>query len=71
MSDIYYPGWDVSIDGQPAKLVLTDYALRGVVVPAGAHRVRLTFRPSSLWVGAAISVASLIELASICVVSRR
>jgi hypothetical protein len=71
MSDIYYPGWDVSIDGQPAKLVLTDYTLRGVVVPAGAHRVRFTFRPTSLWVGAAISVVSLIALAGICVVSRR
>jgi hypothetical protein len=71
MSDIYYPGWGVSIDGQPAKLVLTDYTLRGVVVPAGAHRLRFTFQPASLWVGAAISVASLIALGGICVVSRR
>lgn len=70
MSDIYYPGWDVSIDGQPAKLVLTDYVLRGVVLPAGPHRVRLTFRPTSLWVGAAISGASLIVLAGICIVWR-
>lgn len=61
-SDPFYPGWEATIDGQPAKLIRADYALRGVELPAGEHLVRFEFRPASFYYGAFISVLSLVGL---------
>jgi uncharacterized membrane protein YfhO len=47
-SEIYYPGWTATIDGEQAKLGRVDYVLRALNVPAGEHEVVLTFKPSSI-----------------------
>ncbi|MFN7944590.1 MAG: YfhO family protein [Blastocatellia bacterium] len=47
LSEIYYPGWRARIDGQRTRIYRTDYTLRGLVVPAGAHRIELIYRPAS------------------------
>jgi len=56
LSEMYYPGWDAEIDGQPAPIVRTDYVLRGVALPAGAHHIRFVYRPRSVAVGMTISL---------------
>jgi hypothetical protein len=61
-SDVFYPGWQATIDGAHAEIFQTNYALRGVAVPAGTHTIRFEFKPLSLHRGASISVASLIVL---------
>lgn len=61
-SDAYYPGWQATIDGEHAQLFQTNYALRGLPVPAGTHTIRFEFKPLSLHQGASISVASLLLL---------
>ena len=43
VSENYYPGWKAIADGKDALVVRTDYSLMGVVLPAGATRVELTF----------------------------
>ncbi|MCL4390448.1 MAG: YfhO family protein [Patescibacteria group bacterium] len=40
LTDNFYPGWQATIDGQKTTIYLTDFAFRGVVVPAGQHVVR-------------------------------
>jgi len=61
-SDVFYPGWRATVDGAPAHLYQTDYALRGVPIPAGTHIVRFEFRPLSFYYGLAISALSLLLL---------
>jgi hypothetical protein len=57
LSDAYYPGWVALLDGaDPLPLVRADFLLRGVVIPAGKHRVVLEFRPRENRIGAAISL---------------
>jgi hypothetical protein len=63
LSEIFYPGWRVTIDGQPASILQTNYVLRGVCVLAGRHRVVFSFAPSSLRIGAAVSFLSLLLVA--------
>jgi hypothetical protein len=63
VSDVDYPGWLASVDGQPAALYRTDYVLRGLPVPAGEHVVEMVFRPRSLFVGIGVSAASALLLA--------
>ena len=65
LSDVYYPGWRVSIDGRPARLYQTDYVLRGVTIPAGRHTVVFEFKPSVVLYGAGLSGASLLILGGI------
>ena len=45
-SEIYYqPGWNATIDGQPAPHFRADWTLRAMLVPAGEHRIEFDFRP--------------------------
>jgi hypothetical protein len=62
-SDVYYPGWQASVDGVPAQLFRTNYILRGVPIPAGEHVVRFEFKPKTFMRGAAITIFSLLALA--------
>ena len=50
MSEIAYPAWHVEVDGRPATMLTVDHLLRGVVVPAGDHQVRLVYdSPATRW----------------------
>lgn len=61
-SEIYYPlGWNVFIDGKQADYLKVNYALRGMVVPAGQHTIEFRFEPASYTRGNTITmIASLI-----------
>ncbi len=47
-SDIYYPGWTATIDGQDTEIARADYVLRAIQMPAGQHKVVLKFDPQSV-----------------------
>ncbi len=38
-TDAYYPTWSASINGKETEIYRTNYAFRGVIVPAGRHTV--------------------------------
>ncbi len=71
LSETYYPGWKAWIDGQPTRIYPVDIALRGVVVQAGAHRLRMEFRPVVLPVSLGISIATAALLALFAFLSRK
>src|SRR5262249_19706884 len=60
LADIYYPGWKLTIDGQPAKVYRVNQAMRGAAVPAGTHRLIYTYEPRSFQIGGAITIAGLV-----------
>jgi len=47
-SEIYYPGWTATIDGQEAELGRVNYVLRALKVEPGEHKVVLSFFPKSV-----------------------
>ena len=47
-SEVYYPGWTATIDGEPAELGRVDYILRALQVKPGKHEVVLSFFPKSV-----------------------
>ncbi len=58
LSDTFYPGWRVEVDGAPAEILRADYILRGVALGAGSHRVRFYYAPDAVRWGAWISGVS-------------
>lgn len=58
-SEIYYPGWQVTIDGQPVDIARADYILRAINVPAGEHTIEMWFDPQSIQVTESIAYAAL------------
>jgi hypothetical protein len=61
-SEIYYPGWKATIDGQPAEIGRVNYILRAMNVPAGKHSIEMRFDPTSLKVTEGIAYGGLIVL---------
>lgn len=48
-SEIYYPsGWTAKIDGKEAKIIKSNYLLRGLEIPAGKHKIEFEFMPPML-----------------------
>lgn len=58
-SEIYYPGWQATIDGKPAEIARADYVLRAMNIPAGKHTIEMRFDPQSLHVTEGIAYAAL------------
>ena len=58
-SEIYYPGWRSSIDGQEVAHGRANYILRAMNVPAGKHEVEFSFDPVSLHVTENIATIAL------------
>lgn len=64
-SEIYYPmekGWNLTIDGQPAKFAKANYILRAAKVPSGTHKVVMEFKPKSYYTGETISLVASLSL---------
>ena len=47
-SEIYYPGWTATVDGEPVELGRVNYILRAINVKPGKHEVVLSFFPKSV-----------------------
>ena len=65
LADIYYPGWKLTIDGQPAPIYRTNRLMRGAAVKAGRHTLVYTYDPDSFRFGAALSIVGLVALTAL------
>ena len=61
-SEIYYPGWTATIDGQKADLGRVNYILRALNVEKGKHTIELTFDPQSVHTTETIATVSFAVL---------
>jgi len=61
-SEVDYPGWRATADGDPTQLVRADYLLRALCVPEGEHRIVLVYDPPLLKLGLAITGLALLSV---------
>ena len=62
LADVFYPGWELTIDGVATRVLRANRAMRGALVSAGTHLLVYSYRPRSLLVGAAVSGIGLVAL---------
>jgi len=56
--ELWYPGWEVSIDGKESELLKTNLIFRGVYVPRGEHIIKFSYKPKSLRLGIIVTSIS-------------
>ena len=65
LRDLMFPGWQVTVDGEPAQAKRCDRLFRSVNVPAGQHTIVWTYSPTSLKVGLGTSAAAILILLAV------
>lgn len=62
VSDNYFPGWKVNIDGKSSTIYRADYSFRAIPVLAGNHNIEMRYYPDSFAWGFRISLATFLSL---------
>jgi len=62
LTDSYYPGWKVFVDGKEKKILQANHFFRGVELAAGDHVVEFEYEPLSFRIGSTISLSALFLL---------
>lgn len=71
LTDAWDQGWQARLNGERVPILVTDHALRGVVVPQGAWTLKMTYRPSSLPQGVVLFSLGMVALAGLLVAEKR
>ena len=71
ISNTYFPGWKVIVDGVEKKLIRTDYAFDGVFLEKGVHTVVLAYKPLSFLIGLIVTITGIIILVFFILASAR
>lgn len=71
LSEIDFPGWRATIDGEEVPIHRTNYLFRGIVVPPGEHSIEFVYRPASVRNGAIISAVALAIVVALLFIGRR
>lgn len=58
-SEIYYPGWTATVDGQSVEVGRVNYVLRAINVKGGKHKVVLEFKPATVTTTETIAYVAL------------
>jgi hypothetical protein len=62
-SQLWFPHWQVRVDGKPAALLRADYAFRGVKLGPGTHTVEFDYHSPWIALGLKVALASVLGLA--------
>lgn len=72
LTDLDWPGWNVSMDGRPAEPIRGDAKVapyRALKLPSGKHTIVWTFQPASLRWGGLLSLTTAVFLLALILVS--
>lgn len=67
LADSWYPGWQASVDGNPAPIYRADVLFRAIPIEPGLHAVVFEYQPMSFRVGAAASAVSFVASIGIAI----
>jgi hypothetical protein len=62
LMDNWHPSWNATVDGQPAYVGKINQSFRGIVVPAGKHKIEMSYRPKTLSAGLGLGAIGFLIL---------
>ncbi|MEK7581231.1 MAG: YfhO family protein [Patescibacteria group bacterium] len=62
LADSYHPGWSAYDNGQKVEIIPANINQRGLSLKSGGHQITFKYQPSSVFLGALISLTSIIIL---------
>lgn len=60
LAQAYYHLWKPYVDEKPTSLLRANYAYQAVEIPAGRHKIRITYEDRNFYFGAIFSIATLL-----------
>jgi hypothetical protein len=67
LSEIAFPAWHATLDGQTAPILTADGALRAISVPAGQHVIEMTYQSTALEAGLALTAMTAAALTTLAI----
>lgn len=62
LSDTYFPGWQTTVNGKPAKIYQANYLFRAIRLEPGKHQIIFQYKPKSFYIGTTITGITLISI---------
>ncbi len=63
--------WNITLDGQPVRAVVTNIGYQGIPVPRGRHRIEMRYRNDLILVSVAVSIMTMAFLVAAALAARR
>jgi hypothetical protein len=63
-SELAYPGWKATIDGEPTEIYLVNAGFRAIPLPEGRHEITFSYKPGISHIGLGISAVGAAVLAT-------
>lgn len=70
LSNMYYPRWKALVDGAPAKIYNVDFALSGVKLAAGSHKVNFYYDGSFIFACVLVMLASFLAFIAVIIAEK-
>jgi hypothetical protein len=71
LNDIWYPGWQATLDNKAVAICHANYAMRAVPVPQGKHKISFEYKPFSFSLGVICFFVALLCGACLQMLKRR
>lgn len=71
LSEVWYPGWEATVNGEAVRVIPANGALRAVPIPAGTATVEMRYTPRLWRWGLLMALAGLLGMVALVVLDRR
>jgi hypothetical protein len=69
LADLFYPGWQATVDGNVVKILPANYVQRAVALDKGEHTLIFAYHPDSLSRGRMVSLVTLLSCLSVLLIA--
>ncbi len=71
LSEIDYPSWHATVDGEPVEILAANYCLRAIPLGPGSSEIEFRFRSNVLNISLVISIVTFVVVLAVPIVFRR
>lgn len=70
LSELYYPGWNVYVNGKKQNIFEVNQILKGTILTKGESRVEFKFEPMTVYMGLTFAMISIAIIVSVMIIDK-